>query len=90
VLTSEGKWIKTSLCTEEEPRNSATRTPYLINRFITSILKAQVHHCVLQRPAHVEFQGKIVNALRKQRKNIRCPIPTPTLRRLGDKHTWST
>lgn len=41
---------------------------YLIDGFIAGILKAQVHHRVLQRATHVEFQGKIINALRKQKK----------------------
>lgn len=42
--------------------------PYLVDGFIASILQAQVHHRVLQSTAHVELQGKIIDALREQKK----------------------
>lgn len=67
MLTSVGPGLKLSVLQEatHQPRPKAL---YLINGFITSILKTQVHHCVLQCAAHVEFQGKIIDALRRQKK----------------------
>lgn len=41
---------------------------YLISGFITCSLKAQVHHGVLQRATHVEFQGKVIDALQTENK----------------------
>lgn len=41
---------------------------YLVSGFVTCGLKAQVHHGVLQRAAHVEFQGKVIDALKTENR----------------------
>ena len=40
--------------------------PHLVCSFITGILQSQVHHGVLQSPAHVELQGEVVDTLQKK------------------------
>ena len=37
---------------------------YLVDGFVAGVLKAKIDHGVLQRSAHVELQGQVVDPLR--------------------------
>ena len=42
---------------------------YLIHSFIASSLDTNVDHSVLQGTAHIEFQGNVINSLKKKKKH---------------------
>lgn len=46
--------------------DDTTTVVYLIGGLITGVLQRQVHHGVLQSPAHVELQRQVVHALQGQ------------------------
>lgn len=42
--------------------------PHLVSSLITGVLQGQVHHSVLKRPSHVEFQRQVVDPLPRDRE----------------------
>lgn len=51
--------------------------PHLVGGLITGVLQGQVHHGVLQCPAHVEFQRQVVDPLPRDRQTGRGVRATP-------------
>ena len=50
--------------TGQSPNPEGSPTPtHLVGGLVTGVLQCQVHHGVLQRPAHVEFQRQVVDPL---------------------------
>lgn len=75
ITTFSGEALRnrySALCVEKFSLRGTLVPPrlYLVNGFVTSILQAQVHHGVLQSATHVELQGQVVNALRRQSETL--------------------